>query len=131
MRTRAARRSRAAYLGRAYERCVDARRAVCKLRTARRPVPRRSDGAGASRSRRMRAHGRNSSALTRVPVYFDVHPRHVYVHVPFCARRCAYCDFSIAVRRNVPSNEYVDAIERELEIRYPDRGEWVADTLYL
>ncbi|HEY4216897.1 MAG TPA: radical SAM family heme chaperone HemW [Gemmatimonadaceae bacterium] len=59
-----------------------------------------------------------------------MHPRHLYVHVPFCARRCAYCDFSIAVRRTVPSDEYVDAVERELAIRYPDRGEWTVDTLY-
>ncbi len=35
---------------------------------------------------------------------------HVYLHVPFCARRCSYCDFAVAVRREVPSEAYTDAI---------------------
>jgi oxygen-independent coproporphyrinogen-3 oxidase len=38
---------------------------------------------------------------------------HVYLHVPFCARRCSYCDFAIAVRRDVPSAAYADAVLRE------------------
>ena len=59
-----------------------------------------------------------------------VHPRHVYVHVPFCGRRCAYCDFAIAVRRTVPTQEYAEALARELALRFPP-GEWEADTLYL
>jgi oxygen-independent coproporphyrinogen-3 oxidase len=59
-----------------------------------------------------------------------VPPRHIYVHVPFCARRCSYCDFSIAVRRDVPSDEYVDALARELEIRFPGVDRWETDTLY-
>lgn len=57
-------------------------------------------------------------------------PRHVYVHVPFCARRCSYCDFSIAVRRVVPVDEYLAGVERELAMRYPPDGRWEADTLY-
>jgi oxygen-independent coproporphyrinogen-3 oxidase len=43
--------------------------------------------------------------------------RHVYVHVPFCARRCSYCDFSIAVRRHVPAEAFAVAIGRELDAR--------------
>lgn len=76
----------------------------------------------------MRAHRRDSPALTSVS--FRVRPNHVYVHVPFCARRCSYCDFSIAVRRNVPVAEYVDALESELAIRYAGDERWIADTLY-
>ena len=45
--------------------------------------------------------------------------RHAYVHVPFCARRCAYCDFAIAVRRVVPVEDYVEGLARELALRLP------------
>ena len=38
---------------------------------------------------------------------------HVYLHVPFCARRCSYCDFAIAVRKEVPSEAYVSTVLRE------------------
>jgi oxygen-independent coproporphyrinogen III oxidase len=62
---------------------------------------------------------------------FNVLPRHVYLHVPFCARRCSYCDFSIAVRRVVPVGDYLEGIERELALRFPERERWPVETVYL
>lgn len=46
--------------------------------------------------------------------------QHLYVHIPFCQRRCTYCDFSIAVRKRIPAQEYVQAILTELtRVRSP------------
>jgi len=45
--------------------------------------------------------------------------QHLYVHVPFCQRRCSYCDFSIAVRKRIPAAEYVDAVLREWGSAHP------------
>ena len=50
--------------------------------------------------------------------------RHLYVHVPFCVRRCSYCDFSIAVRKRVPAREYVDAVRRELALVLDNAPGW-------
>jgi len=62
---------------------------------------------------------------------FGVLPRHVYVHVPFCARRCSYCDFAIAVRGRIPSDEYADALARELDLRALGSATDTVDTIYL
>jgi oxygen-independent coproporphyrinogen-3 oxidase len=45
--------------------------------------------------------------------------RHLYVHLPFCAHRCGYCDFVTVVGRNGGHGAYVDALLAELEL---DRG---------
>ena len=56
--------------------------------------------------------------------------KHVYVHVPFCARRCSYCDFAIAVRRTVPVGEYLDALTTEISRARLDRDVQPIETLY-
>ena len=42
--------------------------------------------------------------------------RHLYVHLPFCAHRCGYCDFVTVVGREGHHGAYVDALLAELEL---------------
>ncbi len=42
--------------------------------------------------------------------------RHLYVHLPFCAHRCGYCDFVTVVGRREGHAAYVDALLAELAL---------------
>ncbi len=42
--------------------------------------------------------------------------RHLYVHLPFCASRCGYCDFVTVVGRRGEHAPYVEALLAELEL---------------
>ena len=41
-------------------------------------------------------------------------PRAAYIHVPFCAHHCGYCDFAVAVGQDDRMDAYLDALEIEL-----------------
>jgi oxygen-independent coproporphyrinogen-3 oxidase len=53
-------------------------------------------------------------------------PFGVYVHVPFCAHRCDYCDFATWTDRAHLVDEYVDACVTDI-VRHHDAG-WPAAT---
>ena len=45
---------------------------------------------------------------------FDRQPKAVYIHVPFCAHHCGYCNFSVIAGRDDLIEDYLQAIEIEL-----------------
>lgn len=58
----------------------------------------------------------------------------LYVHFPYCLRRCPYCDFTITIARQIPGARYADAVLRELRLRLEQRPAWTErplDSMYL
>jgi oxygen-independent coproporphyrinogen-3 oxidase len=43
-------------------------------------------------------------------------PRAAYVHVPFCAHHCGYCDFAVVAGKDDVIDLYLEALERELSL---------------
>ena len=55
----------------------------------------------------------------------------VYIHVPFCAHICPYCDFTTYAGKNNLIPSYVDAVVRELELRAGEANSRSVATIYL
>lgn len=53
----------------------------------------------------------------------------IYVHVPFCTVKCAYCDFYSVARRDM-ADRYIDAVGREYAVRRNELGTEPVETLY-
>lgn len=53
----------------------------------------------------------------------------LYIHVPFCARRCIYCDFFSNTEMKY-KEAYIHAIVRELELRKEYTGGETINTIY-
>lgn len=43
---------------------------------------------------------------------------YIYLHVPFCVSRCIYCDFYVVLEKYGRQAAYVDAVCREIELRF-------------
>ena len=56
----------------------------------------------------------------------------LYIHIPYCGKKCPYCDFNSFADGSVPERRYVDALIRELD-HYLENGPFnrPIDTLYI
>ena len=48
-------------------------------------------------------------------------PLSLYIHFPWCIRKCPYCDFNshALLHNSMPGDDYIDALIRDLEFELP------------
>jgi oxygen-independent coproporphyrinogen-3 oxidase len=59
-------------------------------------------------------------ALPSAPRFAALPPLALYIHIPWCIKKCPYCDFNSHERRGaIPEAQYVDALVADLEFALP------------
>lgn len=60
------------------------------------------------------------AALRRAIHFTDLPPLALYIHIPWCVRKCPYCDFnSHEAKSDIPEQPYIDALLRDVEHALP------------
>jgi len=54
----------------------------------------------------------------------------LYLHIPFCRRKCSYCDFTSFEQPEIPIDRYVELLLKELRLRLRSLEPQVVPTLY-
>jgi oxygen-independent coproporphyrinogen-3 oxidase len=57
-------------------------------------------------------------------------PYGIYLHIPFCARICPYCDFNRYIHQEHLIPAYVDALIGEMDLTRAETGPLRAETIY-
>ena len=55
----------------------------------------------------------------------------LYLHIPFCARKCRYCDFASYAGREADMSAYVDAVVQEAQARAKQLGTQAVETAFI
>ena len=55
----------------------------------------------------------------------------IYIHIPFCVKKCDYCDFLSAPCDDETKKNYVDALCREIEWAKDCLDEYLVDTVFI
>lgn len=55
----------------------------------------------------------------------------VYIHIPFCVKKCDYCDFLSMRADESTKREYVHALIREIELSREKMMDYLVDTIFI
>lgn len=54
----------------------------------------------------------------------------VYIHIPFCVKKCIYCDFLSAPADTATKESYMEALKEEIRATAPDYREYEVQTVF-
>lgn len=55
----------------------------------------------------------------------------LYIHIPFCVKKCAYCDFLSSVQNEESREKYVNALVREIKEYRHLQAQYVVSTIFI
>lgn len=59
-------------------------------------------------------------------------PLGVYIHIPFCTKKCSYCDFiSFPLNELQPVETYIQALLKEIDLNRPLLSEAIIETIFI
>lgn len=53
----------------------------------------------------------------------------VYIHIPFCVKKCIYCDFVSYAKKENQIKPYIEAVLKEIE--HVNFNNYIIDTIYI
>ena len=55
----------------------------------------------------------------------------LYIHIPFCVKKCNYCDFLSAPANIQVQNSYMDVLHKEIRKKATAYKEDIVDTIFI
>ena len=57
----------------------------------------------------------------------------IYIHIPFCMRKCSYCDFVSYAAKEEQIKTYIEALKKEIKMtsKQIEKKEWNISTVYI
>ena len=55
----------------------------------------------------------------------------LYIHIPFCQKKCDYCNFISFCKPDKKKIEYVDALLKEIALQCVQYSHYIVDTIFI
>jgi oxygen-independent coproporphyrinogen-3 oxidase len=64
---------------------------------------------------------------------YRVSPRElgIYIHIPFCVKKCDYCDFLSAPSSEEMKKQYIEALLTEIESKHSEMEDFIVPTIFI
>ncbi|MCF7521322.1 radical SAM family heme chaperone HemW [Neisseria sp. ZJ106] len=71
-------------------------------------------------------------SFATAPTLTSLPPLSLYIHIPWCLKKCPYCDFnSHSLKNGLPENAYIDALLTDLQTELPNIWGRPVETVFI